>query len=101
MSILRFHELSRVINARVTRESYIKSRENDFLVMLISRRVVYQIAYVTRHWKGRVIFYRLIHILLKFINYRSSYTVSKIAEIDENRQKLYFRVHLTKRILHV
>ena len=90
-----------MINARVTHESYIESRENDFLVMLISRRVMSQIAYMTGHWKGRVIFYRLIHILLEFINYRSSYTVSKIAKIDENRQKLYFRVHLMKRILHV
>ena len=92
-----------MINARVTRESYIESRENDFLVMIISRRVMAQIAYMTRRWKGRIFFYRLSHILLgvESIKYRSSYTVSKIVKIDENRQKLYFRVHLTKRILHV
>ena len=45
-----------MINARVTRESYIESCENDFLVMPISRRVMAQIACMTRHWKGRVIF---------------------------------------------
>ena len=77
-----------MINARVTRESYIESRENDFLVMLISRRVMPQIAYMTRHSKGRVIFYRLIHNLLESIKYRSSYTVSKIVKIEENRQKM-------------
>ena len=79
-----------MINARVTRESYIESRENDFLVMPISRRVMAQIAYMTRHWKGRVIFYRLRHNLLETIKYRSSYTVSKIVKIEENRQKRTF-----------
>ena len=90
-----------MIIARVTRESYIESRENDFLVMLISRRVMAQIAYMTRHWKDRVIFYRLSHNLLESIKYRSSYTVSKIVKIVENRQKMHFRVHLTKRIPNV
>ena len=90
-----------MINARVTRESYIESRENDFLVMPISRRVMAQIAYMTRYWKGQAILYRLSHLLLESIKYRSSYTVSKIVKIDENRQKLYFRVHIMKPILHV
>ena len=76
-----------MINARVTRESYIESRENDFLVMPISRRVTDQNAYMTRHSKGRVIFYRLIHNLLEFIKYRSSYTASKRVKIEEKRQK--------------
>ena len=69
-----------MINACVTRESYIECRENGFLVMPISRRVMAQIAYMTRHWKGRVIFYRLSHNLLESIKYRSSYTVSKIVK---------------------
>ena len=90
-----------MINARVTRESYIECRENGFLVMPLSRRVMAQIAYMTRHWKGRVMFYRLSHNLLESIKYRSSYTVSKIVKIEENRQKTYFRVHLTKRIPNV
>ena len=60
-----------------------------------------QIAYMTRHWKDRTFLYRLSHLLLQSIKYRLSYTVSKIVKIDENMQKLYFRVHLTKRILHV
>ena len=90
-----------MINARVTRESYIESRENDFLVMPISRRIMAQIAYMTRHRKDRTFLYRLSHLLLESIKYRSSYTVSKIVKINENMQKLYFRVHLTKRIHHV
>ena len=90
-----------MINALVTRESYIESRENDFLVMPISKRVIDQIAYMTRHSKGRVIFYRLIHNLLESIKYRSSYAVSKIVKIEGKRQKTKFRVHLMKPIPNV
>ena len=90
-----------MINARVTRESFIESRENDFLILPISGRVITQNAYMTHCWKGRVIFYRLSHNLLESIKYKSSYTVSKIVKIEENRQKTYFRVHLTKRIPNV
>ena len=56
---------------------------------------------MTRHWKDRTFLYRLSHRLLESIKYRSSYTVSKIVKINENMQKLYFRVHLTKQIHHV
>ena len=76
-----------MINARVTRESFIESRENDFLVMPISRRVMAQIAYMTRHSKGLVVFVRLSHNLLESIKYRSSYTVSKIEKNPRKQAK--------------
>ena len=60
-----------------------------------------KIAYMTCHWNARTFLYRLSHLLLQSIKYRLSYTVSKIVRIDENMQKLYFRVHLKKQILHV
>ena len=59
------------------------------------------IARTTRHWKGRSIPYRLSRSLLQSINYVISYTVSKIVQIDENMQKIDFRVHLMQRILYV
>ena len=90
-----------MINARVTHESSQESRENDFLILPISRRVLTQNGYMTHCWKARVTFYRLSHNLLESIKYRSSYTVSKIVKIAENRQKTYFRVHLTRRIPNV
>ena len=55
-----------------------------------------QIAYMTRHWEDRTFLYRLSHLFLESIKYRLSYTVSKIVKINENMQKLYFRVLLTK-----
>ena len=87
-----------MIIARVTRESSQQSRENDFLIVPISRRVRTQKGYMTHCWKARVTFFRLSHNLLESIKYRSSYTISKIVKIAENRQKTYFRVHLTRRV---
>ena len=75
-----------MINARVTHESSRESRENDFLILPISRRVLTQNGHMTHCWKARVTFYRLRPKLLKSIKYRSSYTVSKIVKIAENSQ---------------
>ena len=74
-----------MINARVTSESSQESRENDFLILPISRRALTQNGYMTHCWKARITLHRLSHNLLEFIKYRSSYTVSKIVKIAENR----------------
>ena len=95
------HELQLVIIARVTSKSLKESRENDFLITLISRRALTQIEYVAHRWKPRFTLHRLSHYLLESVKYWSSSTVLKIVEIAENTKKTYFRLHLTSRIPNV
>ena len=90
-----------IIIARVTHESSIESRENDFLLMRITRQVMAEIARTTRHSKDRMTLYHLRPLLVESINYRSSNTVSKKVKINENLQKSYFAVHIMKRIIYV
>ena len=86
-----------MIIARVTSKSLLESRENDFLIMLISRGVLTPIEYMAHCWKPPITLHRLSHYLLESVKYWSSYTVSKIVKIAENRKKTYFRLHLINR----
>ena len=70
-----------MIIARVTSKSLQESRENDFLITLISRRALTPIEYMAHCWKPPITLHRLSHYLLKSVKYWPSYTLSKIVEI--------------------
>ena len=66
MSILRFHELSRlVLLVKVSQESH----ENDFLILVISRRALTQNEYMEHGWKRRITLHRLSHNLIESVKY--------------------------------
>ena len=58
-----------MINARVTSESSQESRENDFLILAISRRALTQNEYTEHGWKRRITLHRLSHNLLESVKY--------------------------------
>ena len=58
-----------MINARVTSESSQESRENDFLILPISRRALTKNEYTAHCWKPQITLHRLSHNLLESVKY--------------------------------
>ena len=58
-----------MINARVTSKKSQESRENDFLILAISRRALTQNEYTEHGWKRRITLHRLSHNSLESVKY--------------------------------